>query len=94
MNKRISKEVVEKVIRMHEVFKHDKMAEALKLGLWSGDSDITAEDIHRVFSHYDCISCKLGKLNHPQRTLGSGVNCYPTGYAIAIDIVGPVHQIS
>jgi len=36
MKKRISKEVVEKVIWMHEVFEHaqpHKMAEALKLGL-------------------------------------------------------------
>ena len=60
--------------------------------MWSGDSDITADDIPRVFSHYDCISCKLGKINHPQRNLGSGVNCY--GYAMSKDLVGPVHPIS
>ena len=82
---------------MHEVFKHahpHKMAEAVKLGLWSGDTDITAEDILKVFAHYDCISCKLGKLNHPQRNLGSGVNCYPPGYTLSIDFVGPIHPVS
>ena len=97
-SKEIPKKIVEEIIALHEAMGHidaQSMVAAVEAGAWIMGPErvdvITAENIRKVFQHYDCLSCKLGKRNRIPIGAGAGIGSKVVGNVLSLDYVGKIN---
>ena len=81
---------IDLVIHIHKVMGHASESSMLKAtqdnGCWKG-TDITAEDIRKVFRVYECLICKLAKTNLKSPTLRISKPSTIPGNVIYVDFI-------
>jgi hypothetical protein len=83
----VTKKEYEMVIQLHNCLGHmnpAKMSQAIREGAWYG-VEISPTSMDRVFLHYDCEACALGR--RPETPRGSQVKSVIVGETLSFDFV-------